>query len=129
MKQLKDAETEFKAVIEHETNDDLITQTHCMLGNTLLEQNKVKSALKEFDEVLEEDDKNIHALTGRAAVHIKRNEYEDAEELLKKVIKLDKKYPVAYLNLVMLYKHQGREKDLKKMVKLAKRANLEIQFD
>ena len=122
-KQLKDAETEFKTAIKYKPD---YMQAHCMLGNTLLEQDKIKAAEKKFNDVLETDKNNLYALTGIAAVHLRRQEFDEAEQIYKKLIKLEKKYPVPYINLIMLYNQQGREKETKKMMKLAEKANLKI---
>ena len=83
-------------------------------------------AEKKFKEVLENDKNNLYALTGIGAVHLKRKEFDEAEQIYKKLIKLEKKYPVPYINLVMLYNQQGREKETRKMMKLAEKANLKI---
>ncbi|WP_455393106.1 tetratricopeptide repeat protein [[Eubacterium] cellulosolvens] len=124
-KQLKDAEVEFRKTLKYDKHH---LPAKCMLGNTLLEQNKVAAAEAEFIEVLEEDNKNLFALTGLAAVHMKNNEFAEAERIYKKLIKIEKYYPVSYVNLVMLYQKQGREKEMNKVIKLAEKANLKITF-
>jgi hypothetical protein len=39
---------------------------------------------------------------------------------------LDKTFAGSYINLILLYKDQGREKDAKKIIKLAEKAKLKI---
>jgi Tfp pilus assembly protein PilF len=125
-KEFKEAESEVEIAIKFDkTNPNY----HSMLGSIQLINKNIKSAEESFNTALDLDPKNIFAWSGLGNIAMSKSEFERAEKIYKKIIKMDKTFVGSYINLILLYNEQGREKDAKKMIKLAEKAKLKITLD
>jgi tetratricopeptide (TPR) repeat protein len=125
-KEFKEAESEVELAVKY---DNTNPNYHSMLGSIQLINKKVNSAEESFNTALDLDPKNIYAWSGLGNIAISRSEFERAEKIYKKIIKMDKTFAGSYINLILLYNEQGREKDAKKMIKMAETAKLKITLE
>ena len=75
-----------------------------MMGNVYgKRKNDIKTARNYYEKVLEYYPKNFLALNNLASVFMELGKFEDAIDIFKKVISLDKTYPNCYYGMAMSY--------------------------
>ncbi len=95
-----DAETEFRKSIELK-ND--FAPSHFELGNALYKKFQYNAAIAEYLEAIRLDPSHYEAMNNIATISVEQKNFSNAENYLKKAIKANPQFALAYKNLGILY--------------------------
>lgn len=105
---LAGAEKEYRAALAvAESKGGKDPNAHTLLGDALFEQEKYDDAAKEFDAALAADANARAALQGRAMVHLRRGERDQAQKLYERMVANEPRDPESHAALGKLLYAKG----------------------
>lgn len=100
-------------------NDPLKAQEHADLASIYEEKGEYDLAIREGEEAIKMDSRNMKALIALGNSHLQKGSYDKAERYYKKALKIEPKNGAILNNTAMLYLFTGR---LEEALRLAREA-------
>ena len=100
-------------------NDPLKAQEHADLASIYEEKGEYDLAIREGEEAIKMDSRNLKALIALGNSHLQKGSYDKAERFYKKAMKIEPQNGALLNNTAMLYLFTGR---LEEALRLAKEA-------
>lgn len=100
-------------------NDPLKAQEHADLASIYEEKGEYDLAIREGEEAVKMDSRNLKALIALGNSHLQKGSYDTAERYYKKALKIEPKNGAILNNTAMLYLFTGR---LEEALRLAREA-------
>ena len=99
--------------------DPLSAKEHADLSAIYEEKGEYDLAIREGEEALKQEPKNLKALISAGNSHLQKKEYKEAERYYKKALKVEPKNGDLLNNMAMLYLETGRLDEAEGLAKKA----------
>lgn len=100
-------------------NDPLSAKEHADLASIYEEKGEYDLSIKEGEEALKKDSKNIKALTALGNSHLQKGNFDQAKKYYKKALSIDPKNGDLLNNTAMLYLSTDRLEEAERLAKEA----------
>ncbi len=100
-------------------NDPLKAQEHADLASIYEEKGEYDLAIREGEEAIKMDSRNLKALIALGNSHLQKGSYDKAERFYKKAMKIEPKNGALLNNTAMLYLSTGRLEEAERLAKEA----------
>jgi len=100
-------------------NDPLKAQEHADLASIYEEKGEYDLAIREGEEAIKMDSRNMKALIAVGNSHLQKGSYDKAERFYKKAMKIEPKNGTLLNNTAMLYLFTGRLEEAERLAREA----------
>jgi tetratricopeptide (TPR) repeat protein len=118
---LDSAEKNYRKVLRSKLPDQVRADNEKLLGfvigQKLILQNRLEDALEHYLDLLENFPGEAAILARIATVHLKLENYDTAEDLMKKVVTIHPVSPASHMQLAEIYRLKGKDEAYKEQLK------------